>query len=384
MVENYKSIASCDLELGPLTILVGRNGAGKSNLVDALRFVRDAMVDPQSVGGAISKHGYSRIPHAGGGSSCPSPAWRIEAGAGTYRFSLNVRRSDFDVVGEHALIDADPRTRTIEFGTDGEHVARWDEAQLGPRPTWNIAGRLLLSSLAGHAAFGDLWNALGRISFYRITSEAMRGMQPRSSLPLLDPSGSNFATTVHWLQTTEPRQLERIRWYLRSLDVPIVALRAVDYAGRMTVQFELENVNIEPPLGAAEMSDGTLQALGILLALLGPRDHPEAPGLIVIEEPETALHPAAMGVLMDAALDATHRGKQVIFTTHSPDLLDHPEVTPDMIVVVTNEGGTTKAGRLLPAQRELIQKHLTTPGELLRLDQMAGAHGPPGKATPSC
>ena len=43
VLKNYKSIAICDVRLGPLTFLVGRNGAGKSNFLDALRFVADAL-----------------------------------------------------------------------------------------------------------------------------------------------------------------------------------------------------------------------------------------------------------------------------------------------------------------------------------------------------
>ena len=43
ILKNYKSIAACDVHLGPLTFLVGRNGSGKSNFLDALRFVADAL-----------------------------------------------------------------------------------------------------------------------------------------------------------------------------------------------------------------------------------------------------------------------------------------------------------------------------------------------------
>src|SRR6266478_446707 len=43
VLENYRSIATCDVKLGPLTFLVGPNGAGKSNFLDALRFVVDSL-----------------------------------------------------------------------------------------------------------------------------------------------------------------------------------------------------------------------------------------------------------------------------------------------------------------------------------------------------
>ncbi len=44
-IRNYKSIAHCDVELGPFTLLVGRNGSGKSNFLDAIRFVADGLRD---------------------------------------------------------------------------------------------------------------------------------------------------------------------------------------------------------------------------------------------------------------------------------------------------------------------------------------------------
>ena len=54
-VRNYKSIESCDVALGALTVLVGRNGSGKSNFLDALRFVSDAL--RKSLDIAISDRG---------------------------------------------------------------------------------------------------------------------------------------------------------------------------------------------------------------------------------------------------------------------------------------------------------------------------------------
>ena len=55
VLKNYKSIAACDVRLGPLTFLVGRNGSGKSNFLDALRFVADAL--NSSLGHAIRDRG---------------------------------------------------------------------------------------------------------------------------------------------------------------------------------------------------------------------------------------------------------------------------------------------------------------------------------------
>lgn len=104
------------------------------------------------------------------------------------------------------------------------------------------------------------------------------------------------------------------------------------------------------------------------LVSVGPEGSP-GPSLIGIEEPETALHPAAAGALMEALAEGSESA-QIVVTCHSPDLLDHPDLEPETIRVVVLEDGGTKVGVLAPAKRELLKKHLATAGELLRLDQL--------------
>jgi predicted ATPase len=116
---------------------------------------------------------------------------------------------------------------------------------------------------------------------------------------------------------------------------------------------------------AIALSDGTIRALGILVSLVSA-----GPSLIGIEEPETALHPAAAGVLMEALTEGAER-TQLIITCHSPDLLDHESVSPEMIRPVLLENGRTVVGKLDPAKADLMKKHLATAGDLLRLDQLA-------------
>ena len=94
---------------------------------------------------------------------------------------------------------------------------------------------------------------------------------------------------------------------------------------------------------AANMSDGTLRGLGVLVALLQSNGRP--PTLIGIEEPEVALHPAAVGILVDAIRDASQH-TQVIITSHSPDLLDRPGLGEGSLLPVVAEEGVTIIGRL--------------------------------------
>jgi predicted ATPase len=124
---------------------------------------------------------------------------------------------------------------------------------------------------------------------------------------------------------------------------------------------------------ASSMSDGTLRAFGVLLALF---QHGAAgnghPRVIGIEEPELALHPAATGVLL-GALHAASRQVQVIVSSHSPDLLDDPDIPLDSVVAVATRNGITKVGSITEAGRSLIRDRLATAGALMRDNQLEPA-----------
>jgi predicted ATPase len=119
---------------------------------------------------------------------------------------------------------------------------------------------------------------------------------------------------------------------------------------------------------AQNMSDGTLRALGVLLAL-----HQTGNGapirVIGIEEPEAALHPAAVGVLLDSLRDAATR-LQVVATSHSADLLDDKTLFDDAILAVVAEGNETRISQLDDVGRQVLRDRLYTAGELLRMNQL--------------
>ena len=117
------------------------------------------------------------------------------------------------------------------------------------------------------------------------------------------------------------------------------------------------------------MSDGTLRAFGALVAVNQLAEGNVPVSLVGIEEPETALHPAAAGALMDALHEAAVH-TQIILTTHSPDLLDRLDLETDRILVVESQNGETRIGPIDNASRKAIKEHLYSPGELLRMDHL--------------
>jgi predicted ATPase len=122
---------------------------------------------------------------------------------------------------------------------------------------------------------------------------------------------------------------------------------------------------------AANMSDGTLRAVGVLVALFQSSNgqRPRVP-LVGIEEPEVALHPAAAGVLLDALIEAS-QSTQVLVTSHSPELLDDSRISGESILAVLAEEGITKVAPLDEVGLSVLRDRLCTPGELLRLNQIS-------------
>jgi predicted ATPase len=118
------------------------------------------------------------------------------------------------------------------------------------------------------------------------------------------------------------------------------------------------------------MSDGTLRAFGVLISLFqAGTANRRLDRLIGIEEPETALHPAAAGVLFDCLTEAAER-TQVLVTSHSPDLLHHKGLDVDSILAVVSEDGETRIAPVDEETREVLRRRLATAGELLRTGRL--------------
>jgi predicted ATPase len=126
---------------------------------------------------------------------------------------------------------------------------------------------------------------------------------------------------------------------------------------------------------AVSMSDGTLRALGLLLAIYQPAQ----PTVVGIEEPEATIHPAIAEVIMQVLLDASNE-RQVLITTHSPDILDQKELQDCQIRAVIWSKGRTVITNASAADRQAIHEHLYSAGELLRIGEL-GPEGEPSQQT---
>ena len=210
------------------------------------------------------------------------------------------------------------------------------------------------------------------MAFYNLNPDRVRDLQAPDSGEFLRRDGDNLASVLGRMERESPKLKARIEEYLSKVVPGVRGVETKAVGPKETIEFRQEVTGSKHPwhFFAANMSDGTLRALGILVALLQSSNGQSGPvPLVGIEEPEIALHPAAAGVLRDCLRDASRR-TQVLVTSHSPDLLDDPEIPHEWILPVIAEQGETKIAPLDEAGRSAIKERLYTPGELLRLDQL--------------
>ena len=369
VLRNYKSIGSCDVRLGPLTYLVGANGSGKSNFLDALHLVRDALSG--SLDNALNERGGLTEVRRRSSGHPTNFGIRLEfllsdGTPGHYAFNIGALPGrGYEVQTEECSINA--LGKGPRFHIERGNVIATSE------PTFPAitSDRLALVSVSGMAVFRPVFDALTAMGFYNLNPKLMREPQKPQEGRLLKPVGENIVSVLGHLERIAPEKLDLIQDYLQTVVPMVQGVKRKQMGPLETLEFRQDMAGSKDPwrFPAQNMSDGTLRALGVLTALFqGNRDY--APRLIGIEEPETALHPAASAALREALAKAAEQC-QVIVTSHSPDLLDDREISPDQLLAVVSEGGETRIGPLDAASKKIMRENLFSAGELLRLNQLA-------------
>lgn len=377
-LRNYRSIEQCDVRLRPLSLLVGRNGAGKSNFLDALRFLTDAL--QHSLQQAFNSRGGIAAVRRKSTGHPRNFAMRFELSLGAgqtavYRFAVAARRlGGFIVRREEAVVKAANGDLLASYHIvrtgKGDELKVTFQASVSPAPVPQ-GDRLYLPIISGFPAFRELYDGLTAMGFYNLNPEKMRELQTPEHGELLVRDGRNIPSVIARLQQEEPAALERIEAYLAVIVPGVRKVERIAHGGYETLQFSQEVKGAAHPwtFEALSMSDGTLRALGILIAVAQLLGRKRPVRLVGIEEAETALHPAAAGALVDALREAAVH-TQVLATSHSPEVLDRIDIEEDTLLVVRASGNRTVIAPADHGSIESLRHHLSTPGELLRMDQL--------------
>jgi predicted ATPase len=390
-VQNFRSLADVTVEFGPLTVLVGPNGAGKSNLVDALRFLRDAATE--GLDQALNNRGTAKVAHRKAKAS-PVLHFSLDFEDANFRCEYNI-----DINSAGGMVARRVQAEEINVidlrNSISSYTLRTEEGKW-ILPT-NAPGEELIKALSSdmmmfmNDAVGAL--ALDAVSNMSIDFESRiaAANAPRRLLRYMQSSRfyDFVSTNLRQGHSAEPRYpldenglylssvMSRIQDGTRYYDMGLALERLVEgakgyYVHNLGNRLKTELLYGHQPgdvLITSELmqeSDGTLRMLGILTALY---QDPPLP-LIVIEEPETNIHPGALGVLADVLEEASLRS-QVIITTHSTDLVDRFSL--EALRVVEQVGGETKVGPVREGQRKAVKQKLFSPGELMRMEGLQRA-----------
>jgi predicted ATPase len=363
-LKNYRSIAAADVELQRFTLLVGPNGAGKSNFLDSLRFLVRTMHAPieQVIEARSGMKSVLRKLPKGGISSSFSIAveFTIEDGT-TGSYSLTVGAGPdgaADIQSEECRVGKD---RFAIRGGELSHSTLSAPAFTGDRPA--------LVAFGAQPAFAPAFNIIAGMTFYSPNPEKMR--QPTSGGPgkVLSRDASNAADVFARLQRDKPAVVERIRGYLESFNPEFKDVMVTETDNYRWLAFRPATNPSGWRLNSSDVSEGTLRAMGILLAIFQAGSGGNPISLVGLEEPENNLHPAAAGVLLDALLEAS-LSVPIIASTHSADMLDRKDLPESSLLAVALQDGETIIGPIDDSGKAILHKHLYTAGELMRSNQL--------------
>ena len=363
---NYKSLRDVSFAPQGLSVVVGANAAGKSNFADFFDFLSDLYRHGLSVAVA-RKGGYENIAHRkmrrSRGALCieitavfdkkelrkwgPLQKNGLSELRFSHKFSFKAEgqsiRADFRIEHETITLERKVSGRwtflaEITRKKDGVVVRKskdLEESKDRPR-VFSLARQFRFIDRLGD--FGEeeslsptelALGAIGRFTpILRMVSNSLASIRviqvsPTNArdfgVPIPDPEmdrhGSNLPAVVDMLIKRHGQIWGRITDIMRMV-IPGLEKIDVDYTHSRTLGLYFYEEGVGRPWNVAEVSDGTIHSLALLVALFDPRS-----SMLVLEEPENSVHTWILRALMEAAKDAAKK-KQILLTTHSRIVVD--------------------------------------------------------------
>lgn len=321
-LQNWKNFSRIAVELGERVFVVGPNASGKSNLLDAFRFLRDVAAPEGGLQRAIGdRGGVDAVRFLGAAADAEVAIHVVIDDEGSWSYQLAFAESEDGT----AILT---RERVSRDSTD--LVNRPDDDDLADRRRLRQTS---LEQVAANRAFRKIADFLADIAYLHLTPELLRDparVRPRTA----DPLGSDLLDRV--IRTPPARLKKKMARINAVMTAAIPELEGVAVESRPDTGTHLFGrfKNWRPTAGAQterQLSDGTLRLFGFLWALL------DGNGPLILEEPELSLHPGVAHHLPSVAYAQSAR--QTIISTHSVDILSNEGIAPEEVLLL--EPGTT-------------------------------------------
>lgn len=348
-----------DLELGSLNVIVGANGSGKSNLIEAISLLKSAASDFSNALGdsELAENWLWKGKSRNGLPAEISAFWSLpknKVGL-LHQIKLGVRHSRFYVADE--LIEDDQITKKdateprkyffyenrrafLNTGKSGALIGK-----RGLHPEEVNPEISILPQRSDATQFPELFRLkamLEKIQIYRDwqfgRKNVLRNAQPRG-LPseYLMGGGENLAIVLNQLQSDYEAK-HALDKYMRDFSPWIEDVRQNIVGNADQIYFHEKN---GMPIPATRLSDGTMHWLALLVILLIPNPPP----LVCIEEPELGLHPDIIPKLAELLVAASER-MQLVVTTHSDILIDALSDHPETVIICDKDENGSRFKRL--------------------------------------
>jgi len=366
-VTNFRSFRELDLELSPLSVLVGANASGKTNFVQLFRFLRD--VANEGFESAIAlQGGVELVRNLRLGASEPLTI-EIEGGFPSrmtftpanislrrYHYSLTIAftrgRGGYRVAEERFRVwleDSEARQHEATLTRHGNSMETEipsalfrDAARRGSKlPSSRLErGQSLLQALwilpiprpkPVFAALTELGLSFRGIVAYDFDVRAMKRPARLEARSRLEESGENLAVTLRELF----RSREQRRTFHRMLQqfLPGVQGVSVQVGAEKSISYSLREQHLgQQRLPSYRLSDGTVELMALIVALYFTPAQ-----LLIIEEPDRHLHPALIERLMNHLKETAWR-RQILVTTHNPEMVRHTPLESLLLVQRDREG----------------------------------------------
>jgi predicted ATPase len=345
-VAGFKTIKRLDcFQPGPLNVLIGSNGAGKSNFISFFRFMSWMLTPPGQLQLHVANNGgASAFLHDG-----PEVTQQITAslkletdrGINEYAFRL------FYAAGDTFRF-ADERYRFVPANASG--IANWTVLNPGvAEADINYRGE------SGDVTARTINRLIRRCIVHQFhNTSATARLKQRWNVDdnqWLKEDGANLAPFLLRLRDREAKAYQRIVATLRQL-APFFADFVLEPVGN-SVLLQWREVGTDVVFASYQASDGMLRLIALLALLLQPEG--DLPDVLLIDEPELGLHPQAVEVIA-SILKTIALKRQVFLATQSPFMVD--QFAPEDILVVDRPGRASSFRRLaMPDLKDWLEDY---------------------------
>lgn len=364
-IQGFRSLADVEISAMPSTaVLIGANGSGKSNFIRFFEML-SWMLRSRKLAEFVERCGGADDQLFGGNSVTPrlsaTIGMRTDAGLNDYRFALSYAHPDRFLFTDERLRfshgDLPGLARWQSLGSGHPEAMIVEAAQSNTFPDVNpTTASVIVNLLRGCSVYQ--FHDTSDSSSFKQRWDAEDNFQLRSH-------GGNLAAVLYWLEQNDVRRYEEICRHISRILPGFDHFEIRESYGKVALRWRVKGG--DKTFGAHLTSDGSLRFFALVTLLNLPSEM--LPDVILLDEPELGLHPAAVS-LIGGMIESLSQERQIIVATQSPLLVDVFEL--EQIIVMGLQEGRSELSVLNADDYKLWLEECFTPGELWLKNLLGG------------